>query len=1430
MADINQPTPAPLGFGGVNPADNAPVPAPAWDASEARRKREQEASFGDYVGSIWRQDGLADGVVASIAGAEMMPDVNYNPFTDKSTKDLEAGVWDQYKPELYQAHSAAHAMFIQGRLLDKQKDLIRLEDMGMAGTVGRFALNAIMPDQLLMSLVGGRVAQGVGAIRGARVGATVLASAEAAAASEAAGLAARASKSAIAAGVGAGAAENAAYEAVRQSVNFESDNGQILEAGLMGAAFTAPFAIVGARTAARAAQAAHQEHMVLRALRDVEEGKTLTPDQGKLIDDVHKAHTALRDFEAGRIDEATLERTMDDFHGPVEPPAVWMERYGAEIRAKGQSIIDEHFPASTGDAAVPKAKGKPSEMPESHADAAAAKARGEGAPVKTAMALAFEGANARRVRKAQDNEALRKAFDLDQLDNVKRAERAAGHKVAEAAREKARAADFEKALNARENARALSSEDPFAAPKAAAEPQVGAKAPDGPANAPVSATKSSAASMVDEAVAARDLIRSMESRGVPESGPQRAAYDEALRHRDEIQAERIAENKKNSDAQSHVGQPVSWMGKDGETLSGTVTSFNADLGKLIVKTDDGMKAVNPEQLDLTDFDHAPSGFLHGSVGSAQILPVQSIAAQRSWLTEATRMVGSKHVKVPLRFDIYAALNASPSERIRKLAYKLVKDPIQNDSFEAQGMTASEWKKQIQRTVGGEFHRVSVEAAGEGRKAAGVPIWKAASFNHEFHSLVSRVTRGDPSVALDHPHLMPALTKASAAQSKFYAGLIEHAKAAGVKGAEAIQANDLYVNRVWHHGNMRKVSELHGDDAVTGLVASSIQRKQEIIDRMRKSPGRANWTDDQILTAKAKSFLSTIRSLEFNPALREIALKGRDMGTLRRELADLNVPDSQIDDLVDLMFEVRPGADDAGRAANLKFRFALDESATVKTKAGTLRLSDLFENDSRVLADVYSQSIAGRTGLAKHGIDSDAAWAAQVKLAADDAAAQGLGGASLAGDFKLLEDMYSHIVGRPMSTADFSKTARAASAFRGYTRAVMLPQLGIAAAFEMNKAIALMGFKSLVQQVPSFRSLLTAVRKGYIPDEGLARDIMAISGFGQEKAAAYFRGQEIEDGFFGQGLTRLEAGANRASHAVDVMSGNSSFTSLTKQLAGMMATQQMHSYASGTKKLTAKMRERWVGQGLSDDMIDDVMDALKAHTTADSGVVKEIDYEAWQKASPRTYEKFQTFLSRQVRDAIQDQDIGETMPFMHSTLGKMFAELKTFFLVGHAKNFLKNAAYHDATAAQVWALGFIGESLAYMTQTAVNYPTELEERLTPPRIATAAYFRMSAAGTASMLTETGYSILTGGDSLIQPGTTTNTDNRSFLSTPSMTVGKRLFNLPSTLAGAALGTDVTTRKEGKDAWGTIPGANLYGLKAAGNWWTNTLPKSDPTKSNR
>ena len=115
------PVPGRLGFG-LPPAANAPTQRPDFDANAEVEQRRVSTSAGDYVGAIWRQDGIADGFVAELAGSGLEVDPDYNPFKDPEWSAISAGISDEFLPYLGRSHSKAHALYTRERLLQKQKD------------------------------------------------------------------------------------------------------------------------------------------------------------------------------------------------------------------------------------------------------------------------------------------------------------------------------------------------------------------------------------------------------------------------------------------------------------------------------------------------------------------------------------------------------------------------------------------------------------------------------------------------------------------------------------------------------------------------------------------------------------------------------------------------------------------------------------------------------------------------------------------------------------------------------------------------------------------------------------------------------------------------------------------------------------------------------------------------------------------------------------------------------------------------------------------------------------------------------------------------------------------------------------------------------------------------------------------------------------
>ncbi|HZW22418.1 hypothetical protein [Noviherbaspirillum sp.] len=251
------------------------------------------------------------------------------------------------------------------------------------------------------------------------------------------------------------------------------------------------------------------------------------------------------------------------------------------------------------------------------------------------------------------------------------------------------------------------------------------------------------------------------------------------------------------------------------------------------------------------------------------------------------------------------------------------------------------------------------------------------------------------------------------------------------------------------------------------------------------------------------------------------------------------------------------------------------------------------------------------------------------------------------------------------------------------------------------------------------------------------------------------------------------------------------------------------------------------QGIEDSDVHDVLGHLKKYTTEDStnGRVMSVDWERWHRENPDTYNQYHLAVERETRDAIQDHDLGETIPWSHTQLGKIFMELRTFISVAHAKNFLKNASYADKTTFSVWMYGLTGEALMYSLQTSLNFAhnkEELQKRLSLERIAQAAVQRASAFGMMPAVLSTGYWVGSGNDLFGHTGTA-NTNNRDLIKTPSGMLLTDLYNAPKTLAGVLnpWSETVTTKQEVRDLFSLLPFGNTYGMRNIQDYVSSQFP---------
>lgn len=791
----------------------------------------------------------------------------------------------------------------------------------------------------------------------------------------------------------------------------------------------------------------------------------------------------------------------------------------------------------------------------------------------------------------------------------------------------------------------------------------------------------------------------------------------------------------------------------------------------------------------------PDGFTGASMGSSssgQAVPVEITAMSKA------------------RFDIYSRLNKSENPVVQQGAEMMVKDAIGKVDAEGapivQRRTASEDKKMMVRTIAGGFHFAARQAYDEAAKALGWGWFERTKPSNvdNFYNLVGKALR-DERVFAENPDIEPMLRKAVSSARDVYSTMLDHMQKAGVHGSETLAANPDYMNRVWLQSRIREMANLHGRGEVEKLFANAIRDKTNVLKRARANDPTSTLSDHEILQKSAGKFVDSVMALEHSHLSTELLLTATDAPTLRAELKRAKLSDAEAESVINHLFEHNEATSgDAGKPAPLKYRFNLDESTRHTTAKGeTVGLSDLMENDSRVLVDRYMSSMAGHTAMARRGVKSRAEFNAILRAADENHGAEGMArdAKRFADEKQMLQDVYDHTVGRPMSLHSFNTLDRLANVARTYGRSVYLGQLGFTAAHEAFHSAGLMTWRAAFQQMPSLREFVSAVRSGNTPTNGLANDVRQMLGSLNEHVSGYMRQHEITDFTYDKQLHRVENVANALSHATDKFSGNSFMTSLTRGMAAAGTIQKYANFARDITKLTPEQRKRLVGAGMHSGDIDKVLAHLKDHVELDGNRVTGVKWEEWSAKDPGSYHDFLTAVDREVRQGVQDHDIGETWYLQHSSIGKIFTELRAFNIAGHSKQFLNSLHYRDRTSLQLWTTSFVVNAMAYVTQTGMNFahnPAELDKRLTTERIVRAAYQRSNMLGLMPFITDT---VVPG---FVSPytkgsgqGLTANTDARNLLMPPS-------FNL------LARGVNFMQNGNPKDALTVLPGSNTYGAR--------------------
>jgi hypothetical protein len=743
-----------------------------------------------------------------------------------------------------------------------------------------------------------------------------------------------------------------------------------------------------------------------------------------------------------------------------------------------------------------------------------------------------------------------------------------------------------------------------------------------------------------------------------------------------------------------------------------------------------------------------------------------------------------------RYDLAAQFKASENPLVRGLGNVLVEDGTRN----ADGLTpigASEWQTLLDRRAMISWRKGFDGAWKEYAKRNEIP-WhqrdqRLAQFSRDVTAYVRNrdaLLEWDPAVAKAGNTFRDLMGKWADLASD--PGQVSGRLARPVRGAEELKGNAYYVPRIFDHGAIQNALNKYGHDTLTNFVAGAIKAagsklEPELIDKM------------------AKAYVNRMHSLSAGELMSASRVfSGEDLDELGKMLTDLDIPVEEVDAIVK-SFKPKP---QDGATPRLKHRVIFDENFTMRldrtdsTGSDTVRLSDLFVNDADFLMTSYSRQMSGRVAMANvqikkagwkegdegpeylvDGITSDGEWRTlmeEMRSLGDSVGA----GKNYKADRERLDFVYNSIIGRP-NFDEGSWQSQGLRMFRDYNFLRVMNQVGFAQLSEVANATSQLGWKAMLGNMPSLKSLWRNARTGKL-DDALAQEVEDLIGTGTDwvRHSTMTRMDEFGNPFGGSMMENgVIAGIDRTlqkgKKITSAISGMAPVNTLLQRWTGRAIFQK---FAQDALKGTAATK-RMKALGLSDDMLKRVQAQIKQHATFDGGRLKMMNHKKWD--DQEALAAFEGAAFRLSRSIIQENDLGQMNKFMSSPMMRTVLQFRSFMLAAWSKQTMQGLNMRDWQAFMAFTSSTLIAGLAYTSRTYLNsigrsdQQEYLKEKLDPGKLAGAALQNSSWFSILAPAMDTAWTSLLGNDESLFVGRNTQLASNLIWGNPTADLGNRVL---------------------------------------------------------
>ena len=768
-----------------------------------------------------------------------------------------------------------------------------------------------------------------------------------------------------------------------------------------------------------------------------------------------------------------------------------------------------------------------------------------------------------------------------------------------------------------------------------------------------------------------------------------------------------------------------------------------------------------------------------------------------------------------RFSFSAIFGRSESDALRMTGSAYVKDSLNKQGGGKSVEAGSEWVNKTFSIFAARYYREAEPALRAWAAANGKPLdpIRGLKTRDEFFEEVGKTIRA-PRDTFSDPHINAVANLQRDLHAETLGILTRH----GAKGFDKVGENDSYLMRVWSSGRLTRAEALHGTAGVERTLTGALLRGSDI------EPDKA--------AKLARVFLKVIRNQDkYSDVDKARMFSGDQADTLAAVLREHGMGPEEVKNIV---YAVAPPAKDGNLTPRAMRRLGIDEN--YRDPATGLSIHDLLESNAEVLFGAYTRQALGTSAeamifrkMSEHfdpdgkGLKIESFDQLKSRIG-EEMSNRGIAKERIESDLANLEIVRKAVVGVRLNPE--TTTANVLRKIRAVNFLNLSGGFGVAQLPDVGNVVASAGFRTMLQQMPALGSIFARAKSGKMSNE-LFEFIELSTGLGTDRIARQITSRFDEAGAMtelgGGGIDRRLRQGSRWANDLSFMSP---INITLQRWSGALAAQKMANLAWAGNHPGAK---RLAALGMDEGDWGVVAHNIKAHGKFEDGWLGRRllnpNVDAWSHQEAAS--KFIVAIDKWSRSVVQQNDIGQMLPFMTTEAGKTIFQFRSFAISAWENQFLARVQHHDWEAFMGVAWGTMTAGLVYAGQKYVesigraDRDEFLATHLSPRRIVTSAVQRGAWSSLLPGAIDTVWGA-TGGDPIFNAR---NSGLKSNYFTGNPTYNLIVNDLYPAVRGvgqAVRGDKPFTRQDAQHWTNMLPGVRIMGIKNLIDSFNSRLPE--------